>query len=367
MVLRPCPSGAGGAAWPRDPARKGAIIRRVISLLAGVMLSVAALAGPETAGADGLTVALAPGDSVMLVGQGAGHGVGMSQWGARGRALAGQSAAEILAVYYPGSVPAVQGDDTEKVRIKLRSGAVQALPMGDYLASVVSSELPPGFPSAAVQAQAIASRSYALWLLDPSKPYDVTSTVSTQAFGAPARPDALAAVGATRGQVLTDGSHVIPAYFVDCGLGRTENNEDIWPGPALPYLRGIDDRDGAGRPYDAGCPREHWQAGPFTTEALSALLAADPRTDVGALTALSFGGRSPGGRWESVTLEGAAGTKWVTLSVFRAVMNAAAPAGRTVYSANFAVVPVQAAPSRSALENGMPLIPALRNFTSVLS
>ena len=33
-------------------------------------------------------------------GGGWGHGVGMSQWGAKGRADAGQSAAQILAAYY---------------------------------------------------------------------------------------------------------------------------------------------------------------------------------------------------------------------------------------------------------------------------
>jgi len=36
-------------------------------------------------------------------GVGHGHGIGLCQWGARGRALAGQAAGEILAAYYPGA------------------------------------------------------------------------------------------------------------------------------------------------------------------------------------------------------------------------------------------------------------------------
>ncbi len=40
--------------------------------------------------------------AVDLVGRGSGHGVGMSQWGARGQALAGRSAEEILRHYYTG-------------------------------------------------------------------------------------------------------------------------------------------------------------------------------------------------------------------------------------------------------------------------
>ena len=43
------------------------------------------------------------GESVTFFGRGWGHGVGLSQYGARGRALEGQGAAEILAHYYPGT------------------------------------------------------------------------------------------------------------------------------------------------------------------------------------------------------------------------------------------------------------------------
>jgi stage II sporulation protein D len=41
--------------------------------------------------------------SVVAAGAGAGHGVGMCQWGAVGRARAGQSYDRILATYYPGT------------------------------------------------------------------------------------------------------------------------------------------------------------------------------------------------------------------------------------------------------------------------
>lgn len=55
---------------------------------------------------------------VTFSGRGYGHGVGMSQYGARGRALEGQSAATILAQYFrtavPGSIPA---DSQIRVRV----------------------------------------------------------------------------------------------------------------------------------------------------------------------------------------------------------------------------------------------------------
>jgi len=39
----------------------------------------------------------------LFQGVGHGHGIGLCQWGARGRALAGQTAEEILSAYYPGA------------------------------------------------------------------------------------------------------------------------------------------------------------------------------------------------------------------------------------------------------------------------
>jgi stage II sporulation protein D len=41
---------------------------------------------------------------LVIEGRGNGHGVGMCQWGAVGRARAGYSAEQILAAYYPGTI-----------------------------------------------------------------------------------------------------------------------------------------------------------------------------------------------------------------------------------------------------------------------
>jgi stage II sporulation protein D len=42
-------------------------------------------------------------DAYIFEGVGHGHGIGLCQWGSRGRAAAGQKAEEILAAYYPGT------------------------------------------------------------------------------------------------------------------------------------------------------------------------------------------------------------------------------------------------------------------------
>jgi stage II sporulation protein D len=73
------------------------------------------------------------GDTVTFYGRGYGHGVGMSQYGARGRALAGEDAATILAHYYQGAVLAPI-DPATRIRVLLQSKwvATEARPLVVY-------------------------------------------------------------------------------------------------------------------------------------------------------------------------------------------------------------------------------------------
>lgn len=97
----------------------------VAALLGGLLGSVAAppvtLAetpgtgpGQVPAGAEVLA------ETITFHGRGYGHGVGLSQYGARGRALAGQDAATILAHYYQGTVLTVI-DPATKIRVLVQS------------------------------------------------------------------------------------------------------------------------------------------------------------------------------------------------------------------------------------------------------
>ena len=74
-------------------ARRGRLSLAVAALAAIVITALGPALRNSTVSADG-----APGlPDVTFFGRGYGHGVGMSQYGARGRALAGQLAPEILA------------------------------------------------------------------------------------------------------------------------------------------------------------------------------------------------------------------------------------------------------------------------------
>jgi stage II sporulation protein D len=60
-------------------------------------------------------------DTVQFFGRGYGHGVGLNQYGARGRALAGESADEILAAYFAGTTTGTTSP-TRNVRVRLMAG-----------------------------------------------------------------------------------------------------------------------------------------------------------------------------------------------------------------------------------------------------
>lgn len=90
---------------PRSPLRS-----RLRAVTVAGALAVAVLGGSGPAGTASVVRAADPvptaiGDIVTFYGRGYGHGVGLSQYGARGRALDGQDSAAILAHYYQGATP----------------------------------------------------------------------------------------------------------------------------------------------------------------------------------------------------------------------------------------------------------------------
>jgi stage II sporulation protein D len=63
-------------------------------------------------------------DEVVVTGRGWGHGVGMGQYGARGRAEAGDDHATILAAYYNGLEPVVTDAAPDRIRVGLSQPSV---------------------------------------------------------------------------------------------------------------------------------------------------------------------------------------------------------------------------------------------------
>jgi SpoIID/LytB domain protein len=104
----------------------------VAALLTAAVLG--GLAGaPPTVRADGAPAITRLAATVTFFGRGYGHGVGMSQYGARGRALDGQSAADILAHYYTGTTQGtVAATTTIRVRVLRNFAATASRPLVLY-------------------------------------------------------------------------------------------------------------------------------------------------------------------------------------------------------------------------------------------
>ena len=93
---------------------------RLARLAAAMLLAASALGSAPTVAA-AKERPLPPPPDLTFYGRGWGHGVGMSQYGARGRALAGQTTAQILAHYYAGTTLG-QRSPTTAVRVLVMTG-----------------------------------------------------------------------------------------------------------------------------------------------------------------------------------------------------------------------------------------------------
>jgi stage II sporulation protein D len=99
------------------------IHRRTLVVLPLLAVLIGSLLGPAAAMADGPTTVtpIDPATAITFFGRGWGHGVGMSQYGARGRALAGQTSTEILAHYYAGTTLGTSNPATQ-IRVLVLTG-----------------------------------------------------------------------------------------------------------------------------------------------------------------------------------------------------------------------------------------------------
>jgi len=310
-----------------------------------------------------LTAVGASDEPWQFEGGGWGHGIGLSQYGAQGQALAGRNATQILQFYYQGTsvanMPAhwtenanglwvglvsnttsvnlsavggpitvcltadcsdsevvapgedwkfeviVNGEHAGKCRLRHQAASynsgpgecsgtisnhgpsnrveinnrqyargtvrfdpsqagfhvVVTLKMQDYLYGLA--EVPSSWHTQALRAQAIIGRAFALATAHERGKADgseklsscgchIRSTTADQAYNGwhkESEPDGdrwVAAVNDTNRKIITHPqSHyyadVAKSFYSSSNGGASENNEDVWPGEAIPWLRSVDD------------------------------------------------------------------------------------------------------------------------------
>jgi hypothetical protein len=124
--------------------------------------------------------------------------------------------------------------------IKLASGQVEEMPLEEYLKGVVPTEMGLAKPLAALKAQAIAARSYAVTTRRHAhEGFDLCNSTHCQVWKPENRyPDADRAVDETTGQVVTFRNSIVATHFFGHCDGHTRNSEEVWSGKVA-YLRSV--------------------------------------------------------------------------------------------------------------------------------
>ena len=136
--------------------------------------------------------------------------------------------------------------------------AVNLVPLEPYLAGVVGAEMPDYWEPAALKAQAVAARTYCLYIkkqFGGKRDWDVRRTEANQVYlGVRAEsPLIWHAVNSTQGQVLVCKSNqanmqyeLFPAYYCSTCGGHTENSKNVFGdsfeplvGVACPYCKSV--------------------------------------------------------------------------------------------------------------------------------
>ena len=137
------------------------------------------------------------------------HRNGMSQWGARARADAGQSMSQILSFYYPGTNirngSVVIGGTKENITKNISVDDYGSVNFEEYYLMGIK-EVPEDWPMEVLKAQAIAARTFAIKHTNNGRGSICTSQ-SCQVFNLPLKTGRWKeAVIATKGMVLVDGN-----------------------------------------------------------------------------------------------------------------------------------------------------------------
>ncbi|MDQ1402012.1 MAG: stage sporulation protein [Actinomycetota bacterium] len=178
---------------------------------------------------------------------------------------------------------------------------LQDLTLEQYVAGI--GEVPSTWPTAAKQAQAVAARTYGARLITTGGRsncgcdlFDDTRDQVYSGWATEQQSGWTSAVNSTPGVVATYQGTLITAYYSSSSGGWTEDNEKVWGGSAIAYLRGVED------PYDnqPENPNYRWTrtfSGTALSSTLNGWLAARGRAQIGTVQSVVYPApRGHGGR-----------------------------------------------------------------------
>ncbi|NLY88729.1 MAG: SpoIID/LytB domain-containing protein [Firmicutes bacterium] len=210
---------------------------------------------------------------------------------------------------------------------------VNRLNIEEYLYSVVPAEMPCTWPSAALEAQAVAARTYTIANLGryETRGFDLLASVLSAYYPGVKSEDAStrAAVDATRGQILTYNSRPITAVYSANTAGFTESSREVWNFD-YSYLQAVPDKElppeitaymtptvltkwlserpltYSSNPAYSARAAYRWQLW-VPRQELEERLARTGAGEIGDILSLTTAGRGPSGRVKEVRIRGTAG------------------------------------------------------------
>lgn len=162
--------------------------------------------------------------------KGYGHGVGMSQEGAKSYARQGWTYDKILLHYYTPGVTLL--DDTNlPERVTYGGNSIELI---EYLARTVAQEIGTGSPIEALKAQTVAAytfaKSYGFNVSGGQHAYSTT-------FNLDLNSNVMKAVNEVAGKYLVHNGSPITAFYFASAAGQTVSSASVWGG-TVPYLQG---------------------------------------------------------------------------------------------------------------------------------
>ncbi len=223
--------------------------------------------------------------------------------------------------FYRGDIEFLPGPDGVTV--------VNELNVEEYLYSTVPSEMPASWPAAALEAQAIAARTYTFANMGrhASRGFDLFASVASasyQGFGNERRSTD-DAVNATRGLVLMAGARLVNTVYSANSGGHTESSASVWGFPSTLVAVAdpmLEERTGPLAPDDlarwvesrpmthSSHPRYSGRAAyRWTLHVPVADIASRPGSNVklGQIVSITTRGRGISGRVEEVLIRGTDG------------------------------------------------------------
>ncbi len=183
-------------------------------------------------------------------------------------------------------------------------------------------EVPSSWPNAALQAQAVSARTYAFTKAASSQHRlgcncALYASSLDQVFIGWDKENGtdgdrwVAAIDATDGLVVEYQHELIQAFYTSSSGGWTENNENVWGGTPIAYLRGVCDPGD----YTAENPNAVWQVTLTAREVTHGL-----RLGIGTVSGFTVTERGVSGRIVSLMVEGEGGSAVISGDSLRSAL-----------------------------------------------